>query len=149
MISNITCIARRVSLAAAAGLMAIASTPAPAADDSLYLELGGREGIDRIVELHVAKLIADDRIRANFDNTNMERFGKLAADHLCVVAGGPCTYTGRPLGEAHRGLHLKNSDFNAVTEDLEAAMDQAGVPYRTQNRLLARLAPKQHEVVTR
>lgn len=140
---------RSLSFAITVSLAVTALTPTFAADDSLFLALGGRAGIDRIVELHVANLLADARIKAKFDNTNMERFRKLAADHLCVVAGGPCEYKGRPLGEAHRGLHLKNSDFNVVTEDLEAAMDKAGVPFRTQNRLLARLAPEEHEVVTK
>ena len=50
---------------------------------------------------------------------------------------------------AHKGLHLTNADFNAVVEDLQKAMDEVGLPFRTQNRFLARLAPMHHQVVTR
>jgi hemoglobin len=50
---------------------------------------------------------------------------------------------------AHKGLHLNNADFNAVVEDLQAAMDKVGLPFATQNRFLARLAPMQHQVVSR
>jgi hemoglobin len=50
---------------------------------------------------------------------------------------------------AHKGLHLSNADFNAVVEDLQGAMDKAGIGFATQNRFLARLAPMQHQVVTK
>jgi hemoglobin len=48
-----------------------------------------------------------------------------------------------------RALRLTNADFNAVVEDLQKAMDADGVPFATQNRFLARLAPMKPTVVTR
>lgn len=68
---------------------------------------------------------------------------------FCQVAGGPCQYAGHDMTAAHRGLHLTNRDFNAVVEDLQAAMEACNIPFRVQNRFLARLAPMQHQVVTR
>ena len=53
------------------------------------------------------------------------------------------------MSAAHKGLHLTNADFDALVEDLQDALDAAGVPFRVQNRLLARLAPMQKDVVTR
>jgi hemoglobin len=50
---------------------------------------------------------------------------------------------------AHKGVHATNADFNAVVEDLQKAMDKDGVPFATQNRFLARLAPMQHDIVTK
>ncbi len=50
---------------------------------------------------------------------------------------------------AHKGLHLATFDFNALVEDLQIAMDRADVPYWTQNRLLAILAPMYRDIVTR
>ena len=123
--------------------------PAAAADDPLFQDMGGRDGIERIAQLTTANFLADPRIKATFDNTNMERFEKLLSAQFCVVAGGPCEYKGRTMADAHKGLHLTNADFNAVVEDLQDAMDKAGVPFATQNRFLARLAPMQHDVVTR
>lgn len=37
--------------------------------------------------------------------------------------------------------------FNALVEDLQVAMDKSGIPSRTQNKLLALLAPMQRIVV--
>ena len=36
-----------------------------------------------------------------------------------------------------------------ATSVLQAAMDSCNIPFATQNRFLARLAPMQHQVVTR
>jgi len=119
------------------------------ADDALYHDLGERPGIAKIVDDATANFLADDRIKATFDNTNIDRFKGLLTDQLCVVAGGPCVYKGRTMHEAHKGLHLTDRDFDALVEDLQKGMDKAGVPFPIQNRLLARLAPMHRDVVTR
>jgi hemoglobin len=138
---------RRIVLVAATALTI--STSQALADDPLFQDLGGRDGIAIIVEDTVVNLLADPRVKATFDNTNMDRFKTNLTDQLCVVAGGPCVYKGHTMSEAHKGLHLTNADFNAVVEDLQAGMAKAGVPFATQNRLLARLAPMHRDVVTR
>ncbi|HEX2590432.1 MAG TPA: group 1 truncated hemoglobin [Rhizomicrobium sp.] len=129
---------------------ALAGFAAPAqADDTLYQDLGGQAGITQIAIDTADNFIADDRIKATFDNTNMDRFKKLLAEQFCAVAGGPVVYTGRDMKASHKALGLTNADFNAVVEDLQKALDKNGIPFATQNRLLARLAPMQHDVVTK
>jgi hemoglobin len=125
------------------------SIPPALADDPLFQDLGGRDGIATIVNDATVNFLADPRIKATFDQTDMDRFKTNLTDQLCVVAGGPCVYKGHTMSEAHKGLHLTNADFNALVEDLQAGMDKAGVPFATQNRLLARLAPMHRDVVTR
>jgi len=119
------------------------------ADDSLFADMGGQPGIDRLVEVSIDNYLKDDRIKATFDESNMERVRAEFKVQFCQVAGGPCTYDGHDMAAAHKGLHLTNADFNAVVEDLQAAMDTCGIAFATQNRFLARLAPYQHQVVTR
>ena len=81
--------------------------------------------------------------------SNMDRVRAEFKVQFCQVAGGPCVYEGHDMAAAHKGLHLTNADFNAVVEDLQAAMDKCGIAFATQNRFLARLAPYQHQVVTK
>jgi hemoglobin len=135
-------------LGLAAALM-LTFAPAWADEDTLFQDMGGQENVAKIANDTTDNFLADDRIKATFDNTNMDRFRKLLAEQFCVVAGGPCAYTGRSMKDAHKGLHLDNADFNAVVEDLQKAMDKDGVSFATQNRFLARLAPMQHDIVTR
>lgn len=134
---------------ALAALLATGFTGPALADDTLWQDMGGVDNITRIANDTADNFLADDRIKATFDNTNIDRFKTLLAEQFCSVAGGPCAYTGRNMHETHKGLHLTNMDFNAVVEDLQKAMDKDGVPFATQNRFLARLAPMQRDIVTK
>lgn len=128
--------------------VAAAAVPGRAAD-TLYDSLGGQAGVAAIARDTVALIMADDRIKADFDNINLDRLRNRLRDQICQLAGGPCTYRGRSMAASHAGLQTTQAKFNAVAEDLQAAMDQAGVPYWTQNRLMALLAPMQRDIVNR
>jgi len=138
------------TLAAIMTVLAI-SLPAHAqkADDSLYRDMGGLEVLTRMVDDTLALALADVRIKDTFKETDMKRLAKLITEQFCELSGGPCKYSGDPMKEVHQGLGLSNMQFNALVEDLQAAMDKSGIPSRTQNRLLALLAPMQRTVVTK
>lgn len=136
---------RKIALA----LAFVFAAGAARAEDTLYQDMGGVDVIKKIANDTADNVLADPRTKATFDNTNMDRFRILLGEQFCTVAGGPCQYTGRDMHDAHKGLHLTNMDFNAVVEDLQKAMDKNGVSFATQNRFLARLAPMQHDVVTK
>ena len=134
--------------AASACLLMLASLPARA-EDTLFADMGGQAGIDRMVDEVEKIYLADPRIKDIFAESNLERLNAKLKEDFCMVAGGPCTYTGHSMEAAHKGLHLTNANFNALVEDLQSAMDSCNIPFATQNRFLARLAPMQHQVVTR
>lgn len=138
--------ARLLVAALAVASVLCGAAPARAA---LYDDLGARPGLERIVERLFALSLVDPRIRAEFDNINVPRLKGRIAMHLCHVSGGPCEYRGISMQGAHAGLDLTQRHFNALVENLQAAMDAEGIPFRTQNRLLAILAPMQRDVVTR
>ena len=136
-----------VVLAMAASLSFI--IPRVARATTLFDDLGGRPGIDRISEGIVALYMSDPRLAADFDNINPDRLRSRLGSYLCVIAGGPCVYKGRPMAAAHKGLKIDEARFNAVAEDLEIVMTRDGISNWTQNRLMARLAPLAHQIVTR
>ncbi len=131
----------------ALSLLVLATSPA-FAQDTLFADMGGQAGIDRIVDASVENYLADPRISKIFDESNMDRVRAQYKVQFCQIAGGPCEYKGHGMAEAHKGLRLTNANFNAVVEDLQAAMDKVGIPFAVQNRFLARLAPMQRQVVT-
>lgn len=126
----------------------LASVSAPPAHASLFDDLGGERGVQAIVDRAVTRWLADPRIAPTFADTNMTRFRRLLNEQLCAVAEGPCRYTGKDMATAHRGLDLHQAQFNALAEELQDAMEELGVAYHTQNRLIARLAPMHRDVVT-
>ncbi|SEI06055.1 group I truncated hemoglobin [Pseudomonas asplenii] len=116
-------------------------------DDSLYRDLGERAGITRIVEGMLLKIAHDPRISERFRKIDIVRLRNKLVEQFCVEAGGPCVYTGDTMADSHKGQNVSRSDFNALVEDLIAAMDEQGIPVRVQNRLIVRLAPMRGEVI--
>ena len=116
---------------------------------SFYQELGGKDGIAAIVAEFVAIMTADKRINGTFEGVDLDRLRAKVAEQFCAVSGGPCSYTGKSMAESHEDLKVNNAQFNASVENLQLALERRGVPSRVQNRLLARLAPTQREIVTK
>jgi hemoglobin len=119
------------------------------AESSLYQDLGGQDGVTAIADGMIDNALVDDRIKAVFDDINLPRLKKLIALQFCSLTGGGCDYKRRSMKDTHAGLGLRDSDFNALVEDLEAAMDQRDIPWTTQARLLAILAPMERDIVTK
>ncbi len=121
------------------------------ADDSLFQELGGMEVITQFSNETIDISMADPRIAHTFEdeNVNPRRVKRLLAEQICALTGGPCVYEGRTMKESHAEDQITNAQFNAIVEDLQIAMDNAGVPFRAQNKLLAILAPMQRDIVTK
>jgi hemoglobin len=130
-------------------LTGLLTAATPVFAGTLYDEMGGKAGIDKLADISVDNYLADDRIKATFDESNIDRLRAEFKAQFCQITDGPCVYEGHDMTAAHKGLHLTNADFNAVVEDLQAAMDSCGIDFPTQNRFLARLAPYQHQVVSR
>jgi hemoglobin len=132
-----------------ASIALLLSAAAAFADTSLYDDMGGKPGMDRLVDASVDRYLSDPRIKDIFNESNIDRIRAELKDQFCMVAEGPCQYTGHDMTVTHKGLHLTNANFNALVEDLQLAMDEQGIGFPVQNRFLARLAPMQHQVVTK
>ncbi|HZX50645.1 MAG TPA: group 1 truncated hemoglobin [Pseudomonas sp.] len=121
----------------------------PPKDDGLYRALGEQAGIEAVVEGMLLKIASDTRIVQHFEDVDIQRLRDKLVEQFCMEAGGPCTYTGDSMEESHTGLDLTPSDFNALVENLQAAMTDQGVAITTQNLLLARLAPMREQIIDR
>ena len=116
-------------------------------DDHLYRALGGEAGIASVVDAALAEIHGDLRINLLFEKTDLADLRRLLVEQLCAATGGPCTYTGRSMEEAHSGLNLTDADFDAFVEDLVRAMDSKKVPKNLQKQLLDILGPMRPQVV--
>jgi hemoglobin len=139
--------------AACAGTTKPPSKPVPTAaaaaphGDALYRALGGQDGIGKVVDASLVEIHDDPRIAFFFEKTDLADLRRLLVEQICAAAGGPCTYSGRSMEEAHSGLNIKDADFDAFVEDLVRAMDREKVPRDVQKQLLALLAPMRPDVV--
>jgi hemoglobin len=127
---------------------ATATASAGAATETLYARLGGEPAVQATVDQFLTNVAGDDRINSFFANTNLERLNTLLVEQIGEATGGPQKYSGRDMKATHAGLEITMDDFNALVEDLVAALDSLDVPEQEQMELLALLGPMQSDIVT-
>jgi len=118
-------------------------------DDAVFQDFGGKAGIAKVIDDFLGVWQGDPRINGALKDADVERLGSLLKEQITQLTGGPAIYSGKDMKSAHQAMGLHNADFNALAEDLQHAMDKNGVPVRAQNKLLAKLAPMQHVIVTK
>lgn len=134
---------------AAVGPPPPAPPSAPASDASLYQRLGGQPAIEAVVNDFVGRTTTDPRIKERFFNTDAVHLKKMLAEQVCAATGGPCTYSGRDMKTAHGGMEVVEEEWNALVEDLVAALDKFQVPAREKGELLGALAGLKDQIVAR
>src|ERR671919_884646 len=117
------------------------------ANGSLYERLGGIDAITAVVQAYAERAGKDDRISQKFARTDLNRLTKEFVDQVCEVTGGPCTYTGRSMTQAHTNMGVTNGEFDAFIEDLVAILDDFKVGKSEQDELLSLLNPLRGEIV--
>ncbi len=135
-------------LAAAGLLSATAFAQTAPQNDQLYKAFGEKAGLVTLMDDFMVRLLADPRTGPHFKPSNQQRVKEQLVDQLCQLSGGPCVYKGADMKSAHANLDIKKSDFNALVEVLQQSMDARGIPFRTQNQMLALLAPMHRDTIT-
>ena len=131
--------------AAAAGDSAAATTVA--AEPSLYDRLGGKEAITAVIDDFVGNVAADTRINARFAKTDIPHLKQMLVDQVCQATGGPCTYTGKSMPDAHKGMKITEAEFTALVEDLTKSLDKFKVAEKEKTELLTALGGMKGEIV--
>jgi len=116
-------------------------------EGSLYKRLGGIEAITAVVKGFRDRVARDDRINQKFARTDLGRLTRMLIDQVCQAAGGPCTYSGRSMKEAHAGMGVTSGEFDALVGDLVATLNEFKVGNTEQGELLAVLGPLKPDIV--
>jgi hemoglobin len=122
------------------------ATPSVKAD-ALYRELGGEDGIARLVDATFVRVHGDLHIDLLFENHDLVDLRRLLIEQICAASGGPCTYTGRSMEEAHSGMNLTDEDFDAFVRDLVGAMNDVKLSAAAQQKVLGLFGPMRKDVV--
>lgn len=91
---------------------------------SLYHRLGGKAAIDAAVERFYEKVLSDERVNFFFDDVNMNTQRRKQKEFLSFAFGSPVAWTGKDMRAAHKNLDLKESDFMAIAENLQATLEE-------------------------
>jgi hemoglobin len=143
---------RFLALAAVAGLMCAAGCSSSnmhqsMSQPSLYDRLGGKPAITAVVDDFIANVAADEKINARFAIADIAHLKMLLVEQICAGTGGPCAYSGRDMATAHRGMNIREEEFDALVGDLVKTLDRFKVPAREKGELLAVLGPAKSQIV--
>ena len=128
---------------------AAGSAATDTAQRTLYERLGGRDAIVMVVDTFVARVAADNRINKKFARSDVPRVKTMLVEQICNATGGPCTYRGRSMKEAHRNMAVTDGEFDALVEDLVATLNQFNVAKADQDALLNTLGSMRADIVER
>lgn len=160
---------RRAALAGAAGLAGAGLVGAAGAEaqadegtavaeePSLYERLGGIFAIAAVVDRFSDEIIKNPKLNENpalkaWNETEAEfrlpglKFGR--TQWVAALAGGPYEYTGLPLEEAHKDLHLTEEEFAEVGAEIVRALEFFQVPEREIQELVEAYMTAMPQVVS-
>lgn len=115
---------------------------------TLYETLGAEDGIRGAVDAFYERVIADPDLAPYFDGIDLISLRRHQTDMLVTATGGPRTYTGQDMAEAHEGLNITDEAFNKVVGHLGATLEAAGADAETIGKVVEALSPLRSAIVT-
>ncbi len=115
----------------------------PDGTPSLYDRLGGVYNIATVVDDFIDRVMNDDRLNKNpavneaHHRVSPAGFKYLVTEMVCGAAGGPQQYTGRPMGDTHRHLRIRQDEWASFMDDLHQSLARFQVPQPEQAELVA------------
>ena len=96
-------------------------------DVSLFHKYGGIQTISTLVHDSYDDILLEPILAPLFANVNMATLLDHQVKFFSHVLGGPANYEGRSLESAHRGLSIKDSQFQKLVDILKANLEDLGV----------------------
>jgi hemoglobin len=116
-------------------------------EGNLYEQLGGKEGVETVVDEFYDRVLADEQLAGYFEDTELSDLKAHQRAFIGSVTGGPVEYTGEDMRTAHAHLDLTPADFAAVAEHLDTALRSAGVADPDREAVLEAVAGLEDEVL--
>jgi hemoglobin len=104
---------------------------------NIYQQLGGQPKIEEVVDNFITEIEFDAVLFTFFKDSNIERFREKLSEHICMLTGGPCKYSGDSMQQVHAGMNITEAEFNHSVDLFINAMTKADIPHSVQNKVLA------------
>lgn len=130
-------------------LLGCAAAP-PADQRPLYDRLGGKIGVDLIVDTFIYNIMTNPELRPAFAETPIYALPDLKrkfSQQICDISGGPCDYKGLDMVEAHKGMDITVAQFNAMGGEMQAALERYRIEPGAQRELLTLMGQMQNDIV--
>ena len=118
-----------------------------AADDSLYNRIGGESAITAAVDLFYERVLADPQLNRFFNGVSMGRLKAHQHAFLSQALGGPRTYNGASMKDAHKNHAIEQLHFDAVAVHLVETLRTLGVPEDMVAQIAGAVTPLSSQIV--
>lgn len=115
---------------------------------TVYDRIGGADAVRAAVDLFYKKVLADERVNHHFEGVNLARLKAHQRAMITAVAGGPNTYSGASMRDAHKHLAITNGEFDTVVGHLVTTLQELGVPQEEIDRLAPPVLGLREDIVT-
>lgn len=115
---------------------------------SAYERIGGAAAVQAAVRIFYERVLADPDLAGYFETVEMAGQRRHLALMLTVLLGGPDTYTGRGLAEAHRGLGIPPAHYAKVGAHLLGTLAWLNVPADVVDGVRVTLGQVESQVVS-
>ena len=130
------------------------------AEKSLYDRLGGAFAIAAVVDHFSDNVLANPIVGTRSKNSALREWSTNQTEErmpglkfmrtlwVCSVAGGPFKYeaAGKPLGNAHRDLHITSAEFDEVAAELARTLAHFKVPKKETDEVMGAFAKQKPDV---
>lgn len=114
----------------------------------LYEKLGGRDGLEAVVDEFYDRVLDDDQLRPFFDDADVDDLRAHQVLFLGSLAGGDLEYDGQSMAEAHADLGISDDDFDAVAGHLAESLEAYDVPEPATDAVVEAVADYRDDIVT-
>ena len=116
---------------------------------TIFEAIGGEPALVAVVSDFYDRVLADPGLSGFFAGTNMARLQGRQVEFFAAALGGPVTYSGASMKDAHVGRGIEQRHFDLVAGHLVASLAGAGVPPETIEQIVAAVAPLSADIVTK
>jgi hemoglobin len=114
---------------------------------SLFDRMGGEKAARQIVADTWHNHTTNPIVRNRFANSDGEYVKQKVYEIFAMATGADVKYTGKPMKQLHATMNINEAEFNAVVDDVMAALVKNKIGQQEQNEVLAILWSVRPDVV--
>lgn len=109
-------------------------------EPDLLSQLGGIEGLRRVVDEMYVRVLADKDLNPFFEGVEMDALVRMQTEFMASITSGDIQYTGADLNRVHIELGIQRQHFTQFVEHLISALQAHGVTAHAIDQVLGKLA---------
>jgi hemoglobin len=120
---------------------------------TLWQRLGGEKGVRKVIDDFVDLEHTDPKVdffrggKHKLTDQQLTDLKQKLTEFVSQAAGGPLKYSGKSMKDAHKGMAITKSQFDALAADLKQVLDKNGVKAADRDAVLAAVESTRKDIV--